>query len=55
MLARTLLKLPSDLDEAPTDASRFYRQGAWRRLRDVNWRVDPDGLMRANHGITTES
>jgi FAD/FMN-containing dehydrogenase len=33
------------------DASSFYPKETYRRLRAVRERVDPDGLMRANHEI----
>jgi hypothetical protein len=37
--------------EAHTDPARFYRSDAYKRLRAVKARVDPDELFRANHPI----
>lgn len=37
--------------EDPTDPARFYRDEAYRRLREVKAAVDPGELMRANHPI----
>jgi FAD/FMN-containing dehydrogenase len=37
--------------ERPVDASSFYPDPVYTRLREVRARVDPDGLMRANHVI----
>jgi FAD/FMN-containing dehydrogenase len=33
------------------DAGSFYPEDTYRRLREIRSRVDPDGLMRANHVI----
>ncbi|MEA2442558.1 MAG: hypothetical protein QOH76_3982 [Thermoleophilaceae bacterium] len=41
----------SNFAERPVDASSFYPEETYRRLRAVRARVDPDGLMRANHQI----
>jgi FAD/FMN-containing dehydrogenase len=41
----------SNFAERPTDAGAFYPDDVYARLRDVRSRVDPDGLMRANHEI----
>jgi FAD/FMN-containing dehydrogenase len=34
-----------------TDPARFFTPDAYRRLRAVKARVDPDEVMRANHPI----
>jgi FAD/FMN-containing dehydrogenase len=41
----------SNFAERAVDASSFYPDEIYRRLRAVRERVDPDGLMRANHEI----
>jgi hypothetical protein len=41
----------SNFAERPVDAASFYGEDTYRRLREVRSRVDPDGLMRANHEI----
>jgi FAD/FMN-containing dehydrogenase len=41
----------SNFAERAVDASSFYPEETYRRLRAVRERVDPDGLMRANHEI----
>src|SRR3954447_26760823 len=41
----------SNFAEKPTDAAAFYPDAVYTRLREVRSRVDPDGLMRANHVI----
>jgi FAD/FMN-containing dehydrogenase len=41
----------SNFAEKPTDAASFYPDEVYTRLREVRARVDPDGLMRANHLI----
>jgi FAD/FMN-containing dehydrogenase len=33
------------------DAASFYPEETYGRLREVRSRIDPDGLMRANHVI----
>ena len=33
------------------DAASFYSEETYRRLREIRSRIDPDGLMRANHEI----
>lgn len=37
--------------ESPTDAASFYDRTAYDRLRDIRRRVDPDGVLRANHEL----
>jgi FAD/FMN-containing dehydrogenase len=37
--------------EQETDVSRAYSPTAWARLQEVRRRVDPEGLLRANHPI----
>jgi FAD/FMN-containing dehydrogenase len=37
--------------DAQTDPARFYTSDAYRRLRAVKARVDPDEVIRANHPI----
>jgi FAD/FMN-containing dehydrogenase len=41
----------SNFAENPTDPASFYPDEVYTRLREVRARVDPDGLMRANHVI----
>jgi hypothetical protein len=41
----------SNFAERVVDASSSYPEDTYRRLRAVRARVDPDGLMRANHEI----
>jgi FAD/FMN-containing dehydrogenase len=41
----------SNFAERPVDAASFFPEETYRRLREVRSRVDPDGLMRANHPI----
>jgi FAD/FMN-containing dehydrogenase len=41
----------SNFVEQATDAASFYPDEVYTRLREVRARVDPDGLMRANHVI----
>src|SRR4051812_30904318 len=41
----------SNFTERPVDASAFYAPDTYRELRAIRERVDPDGLMRANHEI----
>jgi hypothetical protein len=41
----------SNFAERPTDASSFFPDEVYTRLREVRARVDPDGLMRANHVV----
>ena len=41
----------SNFAERPVDAGSFYPDDVYMRLREVRARVDPDGLMRANHVI----
>jgi FAD/FMN-containing dehydrogenase len=42
----------SNFAERPVDAASFYSEGTYRRLREIRSRIDPDGLMRANHVIS---
>jgi FAD/FMN-containing dehydrogenase len=42
----------SNFAERPVDAASFYSEETYRRLRAIRSRVDPDGLMRANHVIS---
>lgn len=37
--------------EKPTDASRFFDEPTWERLRQVKAQYDPAGLFRGNHAI----
>ena len=37
--------------EEPTDASKFYSDAAYKRLRSIRAAVDPHGLMVGNHPI----
>jgi FAD/FMN-containing dehydrogenase len=37
--------------ERPVDASRFFDEATWRRLREVKAQYDPDDLFRGNHRI----
>ena len=37
--------------EHPTDASSFFDDATWRRLREVKAEYDPDNLFRGNHQI----
>ena len=41
----------SNFAERDVDAASFYPEETYRRLREVRRRVDPDGVMRANHEI----
>ncbi|MEA2430098.1 MAG: hypothetical protein QOI19_571 [Thermoleophilaceae bacterium] len=41
----------SNFAERAVDAGSFYPEDTYRRLREIRSRVDPDGLMRANHVI----
>jgi hypothetical protein len=41
----------SNFAERQVDARSFYSEDTYRRLLEVRSRVDPDGLMRANHEI----
>jgi hypothetical protein len=41
----------SNFAEQPVDAAGFYPDDVYARLREVRERVDPGGLMRANHVI----
>jgi FAD/FMN-containing dehydrogenase len=41
----------SNFAERAVDASSFYPEETYRRLRAIRSRVDPDGLLRANHEI----
>jgi FAD/FMN-containing dehydrogenase len=41
----------SNFAENPVDAGAFYPGDVYARLRAVRARVDPDGLMRANHEL----
>ena len=43
----------SNFAERAVDAASFYSDEVYERLRSVRRRVDPDGLMRANHEIAT--
>src|SRR3954451_5442911 len=42
----------SNFAEQRVDPASFFAQDTYRRLREVRSRVDPDGLMRANHVIS---
>jgi FAD/FMN-containing dehydrogenase len=42
----------SNFAERPVDAASFFPEETYRRLREIRSRVDPDGLMRANHVIS---
>jgi FAD/FMN-containing dehydrogenase len=37
--------------EHPTDASSFFDEATWQRLRQVKAQYDPDNLFRGNHQI----
>jgi FAD/FMN-containing dehydrogenase len=37
--------------DVPTDAGTMFEPEAYRRLREIRARVDPDGLLLANHPI----
>jgi hypothetical protein len=37
--------------DVPTDAETMFAPPAYRRLREIRARVDPDGLLLANHPI----
>jgi FAD/FMN-containing dehydrogenase len=37
--------------ERPTDASSFFDEATWQRLREVKAEYDPDNLFRGNHQI----
>jgi hypothetical protein len=39
--------------EGPADPSTAFSPPAFRRLRDVRSRVDPDGVFAAGHAIPT--
>jgi FAD/FMN-containing dehydrogenase len=41
----------SNFAERAVDASSFYSDDTYRELRAIRERVDPDGLLRANHEI----
>jgi FAD/FMN-containing dehydrogenase len=41
--------------EDPTDASSFFDEVTWRKLRDVKALYDPSDLFRANHAIPRRS
>jgi FAD/FMN-containing dehydrogenase len=41
----------SNFAERAVDAAEFFPEETYRRLREVRRRVDPDGVMRANHEI----
>jgi hypothetical protein len=41
----------SNFAERAVDASSFYAEETYRRLREIRSRVDPEGLLRANHEI----
>jgi FAD/FMN-containing dehydrogenase len=41
--------------ESHTDPARFYRDDAYRRLREVKAAVDPDEVFRSNHPIPPAS
>src|SRR3954451_18196358 len=41
----------SNFAERPVDAASFYSEETYGRLRQIRSRIDPDGLMRANHEI----
>ncbi len=41
----------SNFAERAVDAASFYPEETYRRLREIRSRVDPDGLLRANHEI----
>ncbi len=40
--------------EDHTDPARFYRPGAYERLKAVRRRVDPDNVLRSNHPIALD-
>src|SRR3954463_3097926 len=42
----------SNFAERPVDAASFYPDETYQRLREIRSRLDPDGLMRANHVIS---
>jgi FAD/FMN-containing dehydrogenase len=42
----------SNFAERPVDAASFFPEETYGRLREIRSRVDPDGLMRANHVIS---
>jgi FAD/FMN-containing dehydrogenase len=44
-------KLYYNFAESPADATRFYRDDAYARLRRLRAEVDPDGVIVANHPI----
>jgi hypothetical protein len=44
-----------NFSESPTDATRFYREDAYARLRRLRAEVDPDGIVVANHPIPAAS
>jgi FAD/FMN-containing dehydrogenase len=44
----------SNFAERAVDASSFYPELTYRRLRAIRERVDPDGLLRANHEIAAD-
>jgi FAD/FMN-containing dehydrogenase len=37
--------------DVPTDPETMFDPEAYRRLREIRARVDPDGLLLANHPI----
>jgi FAD/FMN-containing dehydrogenase len=41
----------SNFAERPVDARSFYGEDTYRELRAIRERIDPDGLLRANHEI----
>jgi hypothetical protein len=41
----------SNFAERPVDARSFYGDDTYRELRAIRERIDPDGLLRANHEI----
>jgi len=41
----------SNFTERAADAASFYPEDTYRELRAIRERVDPDGLLRANHEI----
>jgi FAD/FMN-containing dehydrogenase len=44
-------KLYYNFAESPADATRFYRDDSYARLRRLRAEVDPDGVIVANHPI----
>jgi hypothetical protein len=41
--------------ETTRDASSFWNEQAYRRLQHIKAAVDPDGRIRSNHPVTTQS